>query len=78
MRWPRTRRNSRLPTAVSALAVAAAIALVESMQKKLIQNKKGHVEASKTSFNASRNLVDLSGRSNEDLARRVLLTLIGD
>ena len=31
MRWPRTRRNSLLPTAASAHAVAAAIALVESM-----------------------------------------------
>ena len=34
MRWPRTKRNSRLPTAVFALAVAAAIAHVESKLKK--------------------------------------------
>ena len=38
MRWPRTKRNSRLPTAVSALAVAAAIALVESMLKQLAES----------------------------------------
>ena len=55
-------KNFLLPTAVSARVAAAAIALAESMPK-----------TSKT-----KNLADLSGRSNEDLARHGLLTLIVD
>ena len=65
MQWPRTTKNFHLPTAVSARAAAAAIALAESMLKTL-----NHSE--------TKNLADLSGRSNEELARHGLLTLIVD
>ena len=65
MRWPRMTRNFLLPTVVSVHAAAAAIALAESIQKAY-------------NISETKNPTDLSGRSNEDLARPDLLTLIDD